>query len=794
MELFKLFGTIAIQNADANEQIDDTTEKAKDSEGKISGAFKKIGAAVGTYFAVDKIKDFGLNCINAAADANAASSQFTQVFGDMESQASQSLANIADNTGIQVNRMKGSYTQIAAFAKTTGMDTSSALGLADRAMVAVADSAAFYDRSLEETTESLQSFLKGNYENDSALGLSCTEVTRNEAANRLYGKSFQDLAEDQKQLTLLQMVEDANAVSGALGQAARESDTWTNQTGNLKQAWEDFQAVLGANVLPKVVEIVGKAAEKVQDLSKKMPDILQKFKEWSPLIAGVVAGFVTLKGVMAISGLIGTITGAWQAYKKANEGATIAQWLFNAAMNANPIVLVISLIAGLVAALVVHWNTNDEFRANVIAAWEAVKTFIGDALVKIKETVTQAWEAIKAFVSDTVNKIKSVVIQVWTGIKDTVQTIVTTMQNTLSSIWNAILAIITSVVNGIRNTITTVWNSIKNTVQTITTTIQNVLTSIWNAISSIISSVVNGIRNTITSVWNAISSVISSVLNIIRNTQVMIWNAIYNTISGILNGIWNVMSSIWNGISGTVSSVLNGIWNVVSSVWNGISGTVSGILNGIWNTVSSIWNGISGTVSGVIDGIWNTISNGLNGAWNTVISILDGIRDKFSSIFDGVRNIVSNAIDAVKNAFNFSWSLPDLKLPHISVDGGEAPFGIGGKGSLPSFGIEWYAKAMDDGMIMDQPTIFGYNAKTNQFLAGGEAGSETVVGTQNLMDMIQAAVASKNGNDQTAALLRELLNWLTNGGLRAVIVDVLVNYVVFKINDREVARVVRRYA
>ena len=86
-------------------------------------------------------------------------------FGDMESQASKSLQTIADNTGIAENRMKGSYTQIAAFAKTTGLDTSDALSLADRAMVAVADSAAFYDRSLEETTESLQSFLKGNYEN-----------------------------------------------------------------------------------------------------------------------------------------------------------------------------------------------------------------------------------------------------------------------------------------------------------------------------------------------------------------------------------------------------------------------------------------------------------------------------------------------------------------------------------------------------------------------------------------------------------------------------------------------------
>lgn len=794
MELFKLFGTIAIQNADANEQIDDTTDRAEQSEGRISGAFKKIGAAVATYFAVDKIKDFGLNCINAAADASAASSQFTQVFGDMESQASQSLSNIADNTGIQVNRMKGSYTQIAAFAKTTGMDTSNALGLADRAMIAVADSAAFYDRSLEETTESLQSFLKGNYENDAALGLSCTEITRNEAANRLYGKSFQDLAEDQKQLTLLQMVEDANAASGALGQAARESDTWTNQTGNLKQAWEDFQAVLGANILPKAVEIVGKMADAVKKVTDKVPEMIQWFKENEQTIKEVtiavlsgVAAFGTFQLILNFGTILTTLKNGLLAVKTAVLAV-------NAAIKANPIALLVSLISGAIAAIIMLWNTNDEFRANVIAAWEAVKTFIGDALVKIKETVTQTWESIKTFVSDTVNKIKSVVTQVWTGIKNTVQNIVTAMWNTLSSIWNAILSIITSVVNGIRNTITSVWNAIRNTVQSIMNTIRSIFSSIWNAISSIISSIVNGIRNTITSIWNAISNIISNVLNIIRNTQVMIWNAIYNTISGILNGIWNVMSSIWNGISGTVSGVLNGIWNVVSAVWNGISGTVSGILNGIWNTVSSIWNGISGTVSGVIDGIWNTISNGLNGAWNTVISILDGIRDKFSSIFDGVRNIVSNAIDAVKNAFNFSWSLPDLKLPHISVDGGEAPFGIGGKGSLPSFGIEWYAKAMDDGMIMDQPTIFGYNAKTNQFLAGGEAGSETVVGTQNLMDMIQAAAASQNGNDQTAALLRELLNWLTNGGLRAVIVDVLVNYVVFKINDREVARVVRRYA
>ena len=277
MELFKLFGTIAIDNSQANKDIDETTGKAADSSGKMVGAFKKIGTAVATYMGVEVIKNFGLGCINAAADASAAASQFSQVFGELEGKAGKSLSGIANEAGVSENRMKGSFTKIAAFAKTTGMDTESALSLSERAMIAVADSAAFYDRSLEETTESLQSFLKGNYENDAALGLSATETTRNAVANKLYGKSFKDLSEEQKQLALLQMVEDANKASGALGQAARESDTWTNVTGNLKQTWTDFQAVIGSNFLPLAVEVVKKMAGWVQNLSDKMPAINEKF-------------------------------------------------------------------------------------------------------------------------------------------------------------------------------------------------------------------------------------------------------------------------------------------------------------------------------------------------------------------------------------------------------------------------------------------------------------------------------------------------------------------------------------
>lgn len=287
MELFKLLGTIAIDSSGADKALEGTTKNAETSAGKIVNAFKKVATAVATYLAVDKIKDFGLACVNAAADTQAMNSQFEQVFGSLEDKASKSLTAIAKSAGITETRMKGSFTKIAAFAKTTGMNTSDALELSERAMIAVADSAAFYDRSLEETTESLQSFLKGNYENDAALGLSCTETTRNAAAMKLFGDEFKNLSEEQKQLTLLKMVEDANKTSGALGQAARESKTWTNQVGNLKQAWIDFQAKVGEKVLPKVVDAVMWLADCITELGNYVDPVFEKIQE----VAGDVAEF-----------------------------------------------------------------------------------------------------------------------------------------------------------------------------------------------------------------------------------------------------------------------------------------------------------------------------------------------------------------------------------------------------------------------------------------------------------------------------------------------------------------------
>lgn len=688
MELFKLFGTIAIQNADANEQIDDTTDRAKESENQISGAFKKIGTAVATFFAVDKIKDFGLNCINAAADANAASSQFSQVFGDMESQAKKSLTGIADNTGIQVNRMKGSYTQIAAFAKTTGMDTSNALGLADRAMVAVADSAAFYDRTLEETTESLQSFLKGNYENDSALGLSCTEVTRNEAANRLYGKSFKDLSEAQKQLTLLQMVEDANKASGALGQAARESDTWTNQTGNLKQAWTDFQAILGQKVLPLAVQAVQKMVGVVQSLAERLPGLIQWFREHETVIKAVtiaVLAGATAFGAFKLAMNFGTILDALKNGLIAVKTAVLAA---NAAMLANPVALVVAAIAGLIAILVACYTQFEGFRniVNGVAEW-------------IKSNLVAAFEFLRPYIEAIITAVGELVSAIGDRLMQAFQWIV----DKITEVYNSS----SPIVQAIKTLFTTHFENIKVVIQT---------------------------------VFNVIKTVVSTVMTVIKQIIQTITAAIKGDWSGVWNGIKSIFSTVWNAIKSIVTTVLNGIKSVISNVLNAAKSIVSNVLNSIKSTFSSIWNSIKSTVSNVINGVKSTISSGLNAAKSTVSSVLESIKSKFSSIFESAKNIVKNAIDKIKSFFKFSWSLPSIELPHFSISG---KFSLNPP-QIPHFSVSWYKKAMDNPVMFTKPTIFSMNPATGQAKGAGEAGDELMIGKETMLNMIRQAVTEQN--------------------------------------------------
>ena len=312
---------------------------------------------------------------------------------------------------------------------------------------------------------------------------------------------------------------------------------------------------------------------------------------------------------------------------------------------------------------------------------------------------------------------------------------------------------------------------------------RNFWINLWNGITSTLSSAWETIKNIITVGIMLIASIISAAVQIITLPWRFIWE---NCKEYIIEA--------WNYIKAAVASALGVISSVISNAWNIIANYLTRILSNIKNKFVSEWNAIKSHVSSAINGIKSSISNGLNGAKSAVTGTLNGIKSSFSNIWDGCKNVVGNAINHIKSLMHFNWSLPSLKLPHFSISG---KFSLNPP-SVPKLGIEWYKKAMDDGMILNQPTIFGYNAKSNQFLAGGEAGSETVVGTQNLMDMIQEAVNNAGSGDgdseATRALLEAIFNWMRNGGLYKLLIDVLTNGVEFEFDNREIARLVKKYA
>lgn len=149
------------------------------------------------------------------------------------------------------------------------------------------------------------------------------------------------------------------------------------------------------------------------------------------------------------------------------------------------------------------------------------------------------------------------------------------------------------------------------------------------------------------------------------------------------------------------------------------------------------------TMKSAMQSAGNAIKEGWTKAFNAVNEATGGkLGEMVSNIkgkLESAKQIVSDAIAKIKEFFKFEWEWPKLKMPHFKMSG---KFSLNPP-SVPSFGVDWYAKAMNDPIVMNSPTAFGINAN-GQVMAGGEAGSEVVSGTNTLMNMIATAVSAQN--------------------------------------------------
>lgn len=696
MDLFKLVGSIFIKSDEANQEIDNVVDKAKEVAGTVGKSMQDVGdkmSSIGTKMlpVTVAIAGVGTASVKASAEVKAMNSQFEQTFGELQSQAKTAMQSVADESGILETRLQGIGTSIYAFAKASGADSAEAMSLMETALKATADASAYYDRSLEDTSESLMSFLKGNYENDSALGLSCTETTRNAEAMELFGKKFNDLSEIQKQQTLLKMVTDAQDLSGAMGQASRESDGFENVTGNLNESVRILSAEMGEVLLPTVINLIQKATAFFQKLSE-MDEGTKQLIVTAGLVVGAISPILIVGGKL-ISGIGSIITNVPTIISGAKTLGTGLQALWGI-MSANPVGAIITIIGALIAIFATLWNTSDEFRAFWIELWDNIKsivstvvdsvvTFLSDAWNNIKTTAESVFNGIKNFLSDTWNSIKTNVTDVFNGIKDFLSDVWDGIKNVVEVaimfivelvesafdlitlpfrfIWENCKETVIEIWDGIKETVSNAFTAVKDKVSEIGGNVKDKCSEVFDNIKDKVSTAWDNIKTKTTDAWNdmkvsyeegggGIAGITEVYFDTVKNTVCNVLDAISEFTGINLDGLKTLFTDVWTNIRDTVVDILNKLQTGISEVWEAITSWLSTKFEEIKQLSTDTWNSIKTFVSDTLNNLKTAISNGMEAIKTTLTNVWNAVKSATSSAWDGIKSTVSNAISNVKSS------------------------------------------------------------------------------------------------------------------------------------------------
>ncbi len=510
-----------------------------------------------------------------------------------------------------------------------------------------------------------------------------------------------------------------------------------------------------------------------EDITEVMKAVWDGFCEvLAPIFEGVFQQISNIlnEALDILTGLFdifaGIFTGDWDMVWQGVQEVFGAVWDFVVATFENWISTFTSLADTVLGWFGTDWETVwTNVKTFFSDTWNAISSFFSGILTGIKTFFTDTWNTIVSFFSGILSGIYSSVTGTMTEIHDTFTNIWDSITGFLSGAWETIKNIVTVGIMAVKeiisaafqiitlpfrfiwenckDTVLSIWETIKSVIgekidavkekiTTATSTISNVASAAWNAISSTASSLWEGIKSTIGSKIDAAKEKVSTATSAITSVASSAWSSVSSTASSLWNTISSTVSSKISAASSAVSSATSTITSVASSAWSSVSSAASSKWESVRSTISSKLSSAQSTVSSLMSGITSTMSSGLSSALSTVSGKFSSIYSTISSKMSAARDAVGNAISALKSKFNFSWSLPHLKLPHVSISGS---FSINPP-SVPHFGISWYK----DGGILTRPTIFG--AAGNNLLAGGEAGAEAVVPLATLWDKLKTMITS----------------------------------------------------
>ncbi|MBT9782514.1 phage tail tape measure protein [Coprococcus comes] len=641
------------QTGQTGEELKNTTENAilmrdtfdidvNESVRGVNAMMKQFGiTAEEAYNLLAQGAQKGLNQNGDLADQLAEYSVYYADMGLSAEEAFNMIANGAKNGTFQVDYLNDAVKEFGIRAKDgTSDEAFKQLGLD------VDDLKTKFAQGGEGAKEAFQTV-------NNALFSCDDEVQRNLLGVTMYGTKWEDLGEDAIR-ALVNTQGEISATNDALGTI---NENKYNDLGNQieelgRNLKVDLVKPIGEELQPVISDVLKEVKDNIPEVKTVVLAVIEKVKEFISfvskngtqiisIIAGIAAGMLAWNVVNMIQGLIA----AFKVWKTTTEGVTIAQKLLNMAMSANPIGIVITVVAALVAALVTLFATNEDFRNKVIAIWEAVK-----------ETASNVFGAIADFFTET--------------IPNAINTVISFFQ----SLWTSIVSIFTGVGQWFTDRFTEAYNGVTGVFASIGSWFGARWQDIKNALALVASWFLTMFTNAYTNVTNVFAAIgqwFGARWQDIKNALATVASWFLTMFTNAYTNVTNVFASIGSWFGARWTEIRTALANVASWFSTTFQNAYQGVVNAFSNVVSffsGLWERIKGCFVDVGVKIGSAVGDAFKSAINSCLATIEGVVNKFIGMINGVIGII-NEIPGVSLGKISTLSLPRLAKGGVLKEG-----------------------------------------------------------------------------------------------------------------------------